>query len=871
VKEDAARNSVPYMVSNMNRLQRCTLAVTLVSLPVLASGQGNLGTPAEALQTLPDFKVERVLSADKNVNGSWISMGLDHKGRLLLGGQRGQPITRVTVKDGKADKVEVLKLPVSEAMGILWAFDSLYVNGSDGRRFGLFRLKDNDGDDQYESVEMLREWKGGAGEHGAHGLVPGPDGKLYTVCGNFVDVPQDVLPTSPHRNYADDQVLPRAEDGNGFGAGKKPPGGYVVRMDPDGKNPELFASGQRNTYDIAINADGEIFGFDSDMEWDWGMPWYRPVRVFQAVSGGDTGFREGTAKWPTYYFDSLPPSVNIGIGSPTGVVFGAGAKFPAKYQKAFYILDWSYGRLHAVHLEPDGAGYKGTWENFVAPKSLHEQSNKATLNLTDAVIGPDGAMWFTVGGRNTQAALYRVTYTGSESTAPAELHNAGGAEARALRRTLEKYHGHQAADAVTKAWPHLGSDDRFVRYAARIALESQPVAQWRQKALDEKEPRAALAALLALARVGGKDVQPDLLKALSQFSASSLDDPRRLEKLRLIEVTVARQGLPVGNDAQSLVSELDPLYPAQSFPLNRELCQVLLALEAPKAVEKTVKLLEAAPTQEEQILYVHLLRTIKNGWTPELRKAYFAWWAKDRKDAKHPEEVLKWFDDAGRPYADGASFPKFIGNFHADARRTLKPEEVQALGDLLAAYQSPADRPRRQPPAARQFVKAWKVDDVAPLLDRVGRGRNFFRGRAAFEAAQCLACHKFGNEGGAGGPDLTAVSSRYTRRDNLEHILEPSKVISEQYQNTAVVRKNGDTVVGRLLEENDEKLVLQPDLLKPDKVEVKKSDIQRRVASKLSAMPEGLVNVLTQDELLDLLAYMESGGRRDHPSFARQQ
>ena len=131
-------------------------------------------------------------------------------------------------------------------------------------------------------------------------------------------------------------------------------------MDPDGKNAELFASGERNTYDIAFNADGELFGFDSDMEWDWGTPWYRPIRVFHATSGGDHGFREGTGQvarriTPT----ACPPSVNIGIGCPTGVVFGYGAKFPAKYQKAFYILDWTYGRLIAVHLKPKGASYDG--------------------------------------------------------------------------------------------------------------------------------------------------------------------------------------------------------------------------------------------------------------------------------------------------------------------------------------------------------------------------------------------------------------------------------------------------------------------------------------------------------------------------------
>jgi len=193
------------------------------------------------------------------------------------------------------------------------------------------------------------------------------------------------------------------------------------------------------------------------------------------------------------------------------------------------------------------------------------------------------------------------------------------------------------------------------------------------------------------------------------------------------------------------------------------------------------------------------------------------------------------------------------------------------LNDVIAAYTPPQDRERRRPPAPRQVVKNWKMDDALPLLAQVGKGRNFERGRRAYEAAQCLACHKMGNEGtGAGGPDLTAISSRFTPKDILESIIEPSKVISEQYQNLAVVRKNGETVVGRLLEENNDRLVLQPDLLKPDKVEVKKSDVQRRVPSKLSPMPEGLVNVLNQDELLDLMAYLESGGRRDHPAFARQ-
>jgi len=114
-----------------------------------------------------------------------------------------------------------------------------------------------------DHFRIVREWQGGSGEHGSHGLVLGPDNMLYAVRGNFTAVPKDLVDSSPHRNYADDLALPRMEDGNGFGAGAKPPGGYVARMDLDGKNIEMFSAGQRNTYDIGFNADGELFGFEA--------------------------------------------------------------------------------------------------------------------------------------------------------------------------------------------------------------------------------------------------------------------------------------------------------------------------------------------------------------------------------------------------------------------------------------------------------------------------------------------------------------------------------------------------------------------------------------------------------------------------------
>ncbi len=821
--------------------------------------------PGELLDTLPGFRIEHVLTADGAKNGSWISMAKDPKGRLLLGGQGGQPITRVTLKDGKVAQEEILTIPVTEAMGMLFVGDVLYINGNGSRGFALYRCKDTKGDESYEDVEFLREWPGGSGEHGAHGLVLGSDKMLYAVCGNFTAVPKDLVASSPHRNYGDDLALKRAEDGNGFGAGAKPPGGYVVRMDLDGKNAELFSSGQRNNYDIAFNADGELFGFDSDMEWDWGTPWYRPVRAFHSVRGGDQGFREGSAKWPEYYADSLPASVNIGIGCPTGVVFGTGANFPAEYQKAFYICDWTYGRLIAVHLKPDGASYGGTWENFVAPKSLKTKTGKIPLNLTDVVIGDDGALYFTVGGRGTQANLFRVTYNGTEAAAPlatAQLQEQEGREARELRHKLESFNVREDRAAVAFAWPHLNSPDRWIRYAARLAIERNPVSEWEAKALAEKQPDAAFTALLALARLGSAETQPAILKALTAFPFAELTAEQALDKLRVLEVSMARQGVPTGVIASQVIADVTPLYPSKSEAANRELCQILLALRAPDAVAKTVALLRGAPTQEEQIVYAMALRNIKEGWSEALRRDYLSWWNEGRSN-QHPEHVTQWFTDAGINFNNGASLNGFLNNALTDAKATMTPAEIAAMGDLTKLKPAP-----KAPTEVREFVKEWTTADLQPLLDKVGKGRNFARGKATFEAAQCVLCHRYGDQGGAAGPDLTTVTTRFKRQDILESMIEPSKVLSEQYMSTVFTTNDGAVVVGRIHAETDDRVEV---LINPfdatTTLAVEKAALKSREHSKVSLMPPGLLNTFREEEILDLLAFLESMGDPKHPDF----
>jgi putative heme-binding domain-containing protein len=879
----------------MNLSRALVVPLIFVCLSTLRPIAWGEAAKPEDLVTLPGFKVELLRTADPATEGSWISIAKDPQGRLLLGAEKTEPITRVTIKDGQVANAEILKIPLSEVMGMLFAFDSLYINGRgiapDGKdTFGLWRCRSTNNDGNYDKVEFLREWKNGGGDHGAHAILEHPDGKHLTIlCGNFCETPADVSPDSPHRNYADDVVLPRAEDSNGFGAGHRGPGGSVYRMDPDGKNLMLVSSGERNTYDVAYNHDGELFGFDSDMENDWGLPWYRPIRVFHATSGADFGFREGSAKWPEYYHDSLPAAVTVGIGCPTGVTFGTGAKFPAKYQRAFFIEDWSYARLIAVHLVPDGSTYGGSWENFLSTKTLHENALKTPLNMTGIVIGEDGAMYFTIGGRHTTGALYRVSYNGPEPTAPADLHDTKGEDARALRHELESFHGRVDSKAIDLAWPQLSSTDRFLRYAARIAIESQPPRAWKFRALAEQNPEAALTILLSIARLhepplGSDDLgvtftsgppadppipQAELFQALSRFPLANLkSEEQQLEKLRVIEVSIARQGVPSPVVAVPLIGELNSIFPAKTIPLNRELCQILIALKAPRIIERTLQLAADAPTIEEQFSYIFALRTVTDGWTPDLRRRYFAWWTNKRTAAQHPDEMLRWFPEAGREYADGLSYNNFYINTRRTAIDNVPPGELPAYKSIIDLWAEPVTV-RYRPLKQRAFVQDWKMADLEGDLEKVSHGRDYVQAKDAFYSSQCLLCHRFGKDGGSVGPDLTAVASRFSRHDILESILEPSKVISDQFANTEFKMKDGNVFIGRVVSETDDKVIIRPSMLASEMQEVKKADVSSREYSKISPMPPGLVNMLSRDEILDLLAFLEASGRKDGAPFKK--
>ena len=829
-------------------------------------------TAAAALKIAKGFQAELLYSVPKEKQGSWVNLCVDPKGRLITSDQYG-PLYRITPlpvarspERASETKVEKLDLPIGGAHGLLWAFDSLYVVVNEVVKFdevtprpGLYRVRSPDGGDTFEKPELLRAFhEGSTGEHGAHAVLLAPDGKsLYVVIGDAAKMIRPLAGSRVPKLWGEDHLLPRMPDGNGFMANVLGPGGCIYKVDPDGKNWELISTGYRNEFDAAFNRQGELFTYDADMEWDMNTPWYRPTRVCLATSGSEYGWRNGAGKWPPYYPDSLPAVYNVGPGSPTGMCFGYGARFPAKYQDALFMCDWSYGKLYALHLTPDGSAYKGELEEFLSG---------SPLPLTDVVVNPkDGALYFSIGGRQTQSGLYRVTYVGKESTAPSKGDDTSGAEARALRHRLEAFHGRKDPGAVEAAWPYLGHSDRYIRFAARVAIEHQDPKTWQDRALKETDPAKALGALLALVRATGQDpfhhprkpadpvpgaaLKGPILDALDGIDWQKLTDAQRVDLLRIYGVLFNRMGWPDRAARGRLIQRLDPLYPAKGRELNAELCQLLVYLEAPGVATKTLKQLGQALTQEEQIEYAKSLRMLQTGWTPAQRAEYFAWYLKAAN------------------YKGGASLRGFLRRMKKDAVATLTDKEKAELRPVLEA------EPVASTPVAgksRPFVRKWKLDELVPLVEKGLTRRDFDRGRRLFGEANCFACHRFDNEGGAQGPDLTGAAGRFSVRDLLESILDPSKEISDQYAAVIITTTDGKVVTGRVVNYSGDDMSVMTNMLDPNgQVTVKAKDVDSVVKSKVSMMPEGLLDTFKEDEILDLVAYLLSRGDRKNKVFGR--
>jgi putative heme-binding domain-containing protein len=803
------------------------------------SGNGIAEDMSGAYHVAGGFKLERLYQIPAS-QGSWVSITTDGSGRLLCADQHGSIYRVELANEAKGVTTATpLDIPLKGAHGLLWLEGVLWVcinEGSD--QSGVWRVTDTNGDGEPDKPELVKAFRG-RGEHGPHSLVLAPDRKsIYVIAGNHTDVPE--TETSPvTKVWAEDQLLPRRPDARGHARDRMAPGGWIARFTPDGRNWQLFSVGYRNQYDAAFNEHGDLFTYDADMEWDLGMPWYRPTRICHVTPGSEFGWRNGTGKWPDCYEDSMPSQLDVGPGSPTGVVSGQGAKFPAKYQRALYALDWTFATLYAIHLTPDGAGYKAEREEFVAGTGLP---------LTDAVVGQDGNLYFLTGGRRIESALWRVTYTGSESTEPVPY------RAKPL----------ELMDLAT-AESTLGSSDRIARFNARTALE-QAGPDALRPILDETSIDAwrTIGAGIAMARVGTAADASAALAALDRLDWSKLDVQQRINWLRAVGLVFARHGKPDESVRTRVLAKVDSSFPAKEAMLDRELCRMLSYLNAPGIVARTLNLMDSTGPEPapdwlaiaernarygraiqsmiknlppaQVIHYVYCLRVVQGPWRADERKRFFTW-------------INKISGNEG-----GASYAGFIEDLRKQTLATCTPEEVEMIRSFDTRM--PVN-PFANLPSVKGPGRDWTIDEVVKLAESGLEGRDKKRGREMFRASLCAACHRFGNEGGAAGPDMSSLSGRFTVRDIAESIIEPDKVVSDQYAFDLITRADGTEVNGKIIEEKDEKWIIATNPFDMSQtVEIERNDIRSVKPSPVSPMPPGMINRLNEDELKDLLAFL---------------
>ena len=379
--------------------------------------------------TLPEgFAVQTVVPPSAVVNGrrvSLVNMTFDNLARLLVS-QEGGPVVLCTDPDsrGVMQTIRPFCTQVRNCQGMCWVKDALLLVGDGPEGTGLYRVRDTKGVGAADEVTTLHRFRGGMGEHGPHAILHGPDGWLYVVMGNhsWAQV-NDLANNTPIRrwptggmgpdqgrpNTTEDVLLPRLNDARGHAANILAPGGTIWRLDHSGKQMSLVAAGFRNEFDAAFTPDGELWTFDSDMEWDENLPWYRPVRVCHCPPGADFVWRTGAANTPNYYIDSLPPAYETGRGSPVGLECYDHTAFPAKYRGCVFMADWSLGIIYAVFPQKHGASFTAKVERFCVG---------APMNVTDLGVGPDGALYFSLGGRGTEGGVYRIVYQNRRKSMP---------------------------------------------------------------------------------------------------------------------------------------------------------------------------------------------------------------------------------------------------------------------------------------------------------------------------------------------------------------------------------------------------------------------------------------------------------------------
>jgi putative membrane-bound dehydrogenase-like protein len=267
----------------------------------------------------------------------------------------------------------------------------------------VFEDKDGDGKADGPPKKLLSGFGGYDHDHGVHGILIGPDGKLYFSVG---DQGVHGLQSSDGkgRKWHSNDTDCRA--------------GTIWRCDLDGKNLELIAHNFRNEYEPCVDSFGTVFVSDNDDDGN------QQTRICYVMPGGNYGYHPrgpGQSHWHEEQPGVVPKILRTGFGSPTGICVNEGTLLPKKYWGQLLHTDAGPREVRCYHLKPNGAGYDVDRENMVT-------STDNWFRPSDICVAPDGSVfiadWYDPGvgghgmGDTTRGRIYRLAPKGNKYSVP---------------------------------------------------------------------------------------------------------------------------------------------------------------------------------------------------------------------------------------------------------------------------------------------------------------------------------------------------------------------------------------------------------------------------------------------------------------------
>ncbi len=762
-----------------------------------SSGVPDLPLAATKLELQPGFEAHEVLRVPR-VYGSWVALTVDDRGRMIAAAEAEKGLYRLTLDDAGVPSVEPLGIDIGGAQGLLAHGSDLFIMRNEARNSENGLYRARDTNGDDQYDELtLLTRLNGSGEHGPHAIRLSPDGEHLEVI---------------------------AGNSTAFPDGEK-----RYHMAPNWRGDQLLPSlpdtfGHGNT----MHDHGGWLGrcrLDGT-EWEILCTGMRNAYSFAYDARGERFTFDSDMEWdmgaPWYRAPRvlhLAPGVEFGWRRGSGKIMeeepdtpaAVGATGPASPVGVIHGHD---GRFPGAWGQ---ALYIGDWTRgiiySVALQADHDTfvgEPKPFISgrpypITDMTWLHDGSMAVVTGGRGRRSAIYRIS---------------------ALEPAQET-----AAVSDSGASPLPGP---IHAQLARARHELDPeIATWGPKVLEGYDPIG----WLALARVGGQEWQRPLLTTLIEQ-----DPPFTLAALRSIEISLARAGMPDDDLKRSLRRRLESEIPLDDIavPFDVKLTELLVALDSERVAAFAVPRMLAAQSQERAIDFAMQLRLAKKGWSGDLARTYL--------DFLHVD---------ARRFIGGRSIQGYLDRIRAEA--------IENAGSILTrGYQAPS---QPKPDAltyeieAPLFVEQWSLQSLAPSMALVGAATNHEVGERAFRRAGCYACHRVGEEGGGTGPDLTNAGGRFTARDLLIAILEPSRDVSDQYIDTEIWTKDSEVHVGRLVEQDNEWTTVQlppsePGGIDGELVDVAAEDIKLIRPHAFSRMPSGMLDCLRSEEVVELLAWL---------------